>query len=485
MKGQPDNRGSSGQQCAVLRPSSGEWLDRGCSNRFRYICKTRAFGSGCSDFWDGCQTLLDTKPTFCKQYPEFALRMCPATCDICPGGVTSQCPVGSISNGKARLVDNGQKADDTLTVRQGTGFVAASGDSVRGCLLNGKMGGEPLQCIPDCPRGWTYLPSSGDCASVFTHEQLDAATAMSRCEELGGLLAMPKTETDNAALTQLVNSVSSMKTFIGLNDTVAEGDFTWNDGQPLRSNDWNSWSTNGPQPNNLGGEDCTNLRPGGKWFDSKCNAPLNYVCQASIYSAEPLVDECLIDTPPTYILTSIDLRVTSAAALGDTVQYSCADGYALASGDPVRTCLASGKLTGEMVTCTPVCPEGWSYRSENGNCYRLIDEAVKWEAARSRCRDLGASLAMPKTASETAFVVSLNPRYSIWQWIDLSDQITENEFVWGDGTPLGVSGWTFWYGNQPNNAGNEDCVFIREEGEWMDGKCTKASRRFTCQADFN
>ena len=210
-------------------------------------------------------------------------------------------------------------------------------------------------------------------------------------------------------------------------------------------------------PNNSGGtEDCVDLRTDGTWYDSNCATQLNYACQVPFDSAVMLVDECVIEVPPADVLLSVDIVTTPTAALGDTVEYMCTGGYSVMSGDPVRRCLANGKLSGEMISCGPICPDGWSYLRENSNCYKYIDEAVHWDVARSRCQELGASLSMPKTATQTEWVVSLKPRYSIWQWIDLSDLVTESDFIWGDGTRLDLSGWAFWHGSEPDNSGNED-----------------------------
>jgi len=400
--------------------------------------------------------------------------------------------VDSTANGKAVVVKTGQVADDATMIRKGwtveytcnDGYIAASGDHLRGCLLDGRMGGEPLRCIEGCPRGWVHLEAgSNDCFSVFTHENVTAKTAMGRCAELNSILAMPKTATARTQLGQLVNSSSSEQAFIGLNDIAAEGRFVWADGEPLKWRGSGRWAKG--EPNDYYGQDCVVVKKDGLWYDTKCDHPLhfryNYICQAPLQSAEELVNTCLIDAPPPNAIASLDLNVNPTASLGNVVEYSCVSGYVMTSGDPVRRCLANGKLSGEMITCDQGCPIGWAYLPENGNCYLFVDEAVHWDVARSRCQEFGATLSMPKTHSETMWVVSLNPRYSIWQWINLSDRVNEGQFVWGDDALLSDSGWSFWWTGQPNNYGNKDCVFIREGGKWMDGKCDKVSRRFTCQ----
>ena len=136
---------------------------------------------------------------------------------------------------------------------------------------SGEMVGEPLRCIPGCPVGWAYLPSSRSCASIFTHERLDAETALSRCVELGGLLAMPKTEADNTKLTQLLTE----RTFIGLDDRLDEGYFAWSDSEPLRLWGWENWNKKDKEPDNSGSEDCVDLRTDGTWHISRCSIQLH------------------------------------------------------------------------------------------------------------------------------------------------------------------------------------------------------------------
>ena len=53
----------------------------------------------------------------------------------------------------------------------------------------------------------------------------------------------------------------------------------------------------------------------------------------------------------------------------------------------------------------------------------------------------------------------------------MSDSANEGTFLWGsDGTEVNYSNW---YGKEPNNNGNEDCVQIRPHklSEWNDSKC--------------
>lgn len=65
--------------------------------------------------------------------------------------------------------------------------------------------------------------------------------------------------------------------WIGLNDRDEEGTFVWVDGS---SADYTAWS--GSEPNDFFGEDCTLVRPNGKWNDAECDDGHTFVCEAEI-----------------------------------------------------------------------------------------------------------------------------------------------------------------------------------------------------------
>lgn len=46
----------------------------------------------------------------------------------------------------------------------------------------------------------------------------------------------------------------------------------------------------------------------------------------------------------------------------------------------------------------------------------------------------------------------------------------EGKFRWADGTNITIK--KRWFGKQPDNYGNEDCVHIRKLGLWNDNNCS-------------
>ncbi len=71
-------------------------------------------------------------------------------------------------------------------------------------------------------------------------------------------------------------------------------------------------------------------------------------------------------------------------------------------------------------------------------------------------------------------------------WIGLTDKETEGTFLWVNGESPTT---TFWYTNEPNNAGgNEDCVGLLTSGEkagtWNDFPCS-TELAFVCEDELN
>ena len=74
----------SRKDCAVVT-STGMWAHVRCKERYSYVCAMprRDETDTCEDFFEGCKAALIAKPNMCVDEPEFALRMCRATCTSC------------------------------------------------------------------------------------------------------------------------------------------------------------------------------------------------------------------------------------------------------------------------------------------------------------------------------------------------------------------------------------------------------------------
>ena len=90
-------------------------------------------------------------------------------------------------------------------------------------------------------------------------------------------------------------------------------------------------------------------------------------------------------------------------------------------------------------------------------------------------------LATPKTSEEHDVIQNLKGN-SVSVWLGLSDLGSEGNWYYSDGSYAGAAydrkshgDWTFekWLGNQPDDSGgSENCVEMRNGGEWNDMKCT-------------
>lgn len=123
-----------------------------------------------------------------------------------------------------------------------------------------------------------------------------------------------------------------------------------------------------------------------------------------------------------------------------------------------------------------VCPLDWHLF--NNSCYFISRLSRDWPESQSYCQSQGAHLAIILTAEEQTFLWDRLPR-GHWNayWFGISDEHTEDQWKWVDGTPL-VGG--FWEVGEPNNHIDEDCGYIVKTQvlervairSWYDAPCT-------------
>ncbi|XP_071357031.1 CD209 antigen-like protein C [Trachinotus anak] len=123
-----------------------------------------------------------------------------------------------------------------------------------------------------------------------------------------------------------------------------------------------------------------------------------------------------------------------------------------------------------------VCPLDWHLF--NNSCYFISRVTRDWPESQSYCQSKGAHLAIIHTAEEQTFLWNLLPR-GHWNayWFGITDEHTEDQWKWVDGTPL-VGG--FWEVGEPNNHIDEDCGYIVKTRvlervairSWYDAPCT-------------
>jgi len=123
--------------------------------------------------------------------------------------------------------------------------------------------------------------------------------------------------------------------------------------------------------------------------------------------------------------------------------------------------------------CTAECKKPWVRADWVGNCYLLGTEEMNYNDAQKFCTDNGGILAEPRSSKETRAINNKIERHGNGEnyWIGLTDTEKEKTFVWG--SDQAEVTYSNWYGREPNNAGNEDCVHIRPKklSQWNDSKC--------------
>ncbi|XP_060948349.1 C-type lectin domain family 4 member M-like [Limanda limanda] len=134
-----------------------------------------------------------------------------------------------------------------------------------------------------------------------------------------------------------------------------------------------------------------------------------------------------------------------------------------------------------------VCPRGWHLF--NDSCYLIPVLKRNWRDSQKYCEIQGAHLAFIHSAEEQTFLWDLLPR-GHWNafWFGITDQETEDEWKWVDGSPL-VGG--FWGEGEPNNHNNEDCGYmIKTEvlervavSSWYDAPC-HMNLPFICEKEM-
>ena len=143
--------------------------------------------------------------------------------------------------------------------------------------------------------------------------------------------------------------------------------------------------------------------------------------------------------------------------------------------------MSDGRVAGVCKTSTSnslTCPPPWlAYQS---HCYLWVDQEMSWQDADNHCQMLSqlgkmAHLVSIHSAEEDEFIseyvqkasgLSPPPGY----WIGYNDRTKEWEFKWVDGSKGTYENWGM---NEPNEAGDEDCVErYRVFNKWNDINCS-------------
>ena len=109
----------------------------------------------------------------------------------------------------------------------------------------------------------------------------------------------------------------------------------------------------------------------------------------------------------------------------------------------------------------------WSATYSFATQFEIVEGNFTWQEAKADAEARGGRLAVLDTQQKidnaNAYLNEIDFRGQAF--IGLTDEEEEGVWRWIDGTPLTASNWG---GGEPNNVGDEDYVYIREDRQWND-----------------
>ncbi|XP_057303416.1 secretory phospholipase A2 receptor-like isoform X2 [Hydractinia symbiolongicarpus] len=133
-----------------------------------------------------------------------------------------------------------------------------------------------------CPSlNVSLLPIGKKCFYFFFDTTATWRDAEIQCNVINGHLASIQTEQELVVFQNLSNHFNSSwaSFWIGGNDLLEEGKFSWSDGSKMFYSFWAN-----AQPENVhDDQDCMNIDQYGFWRDNKCSQTKPYICKKSSY----------------------------------------------------------------------------------------------------------------------------------------------------------------------------------------------------------
>ncbi|NNF20350.1 MAG: HYR domain-containing protein, partial [Saprospiraceae bacterium] len=299
-------------------------------------------------------------------------------------------------------------------------------------------------------------------------------TAKQICANNGGYLASINSAGENNFLT---NQLLAQSAWIGLNDKDWEGDFEWENGDPLTYQNWYPG-----QPNNYNNnQDYVELMASGKWNDQYNHYSLEFIMELPCSSSN--VQQIAGPAPGSFLpegTHTVIYQVSDACGSNATCSFDIivSGGITMDCPDDIVLTVQSNS-TGATVNWTPPTASsccsacngngapiaGFIYMgSLDGHHYYCSTSPATWQTAQANCLANGGHLAVINNATENNFLASKLTMQSAF--IGLSDHVNEGWFEWVNGDPLTYQNW---YPNQPNNYGSgQDYVELLHSGQWND-----------------
>jgi len=105
-------------------------------------------------------------------------------------------------------------------------------------------------------------------------------------------------------------------------------------------------------------------------------------------------------------------------------------------------------------------PDDYIYSDQTfGTFFFKFYENMDWYSAKKTCEEHGAKLPVPRSIEENSYFATLGQKNGQNRhiWLGINDIAEENRFVDNDDEPISFFNWM---SGEPNNAGNEDAVYI-------------------------
>jgi hypothetical protein len=345
----------------------------------------------------------------------------------------------------------------------------------------------------------------------FCNNDRSWASARSRCQAQG----MDLVRIDSAAENDFVRSNIDGDWWIGASDQATEGAWVWAiGGSQFWSGKANGTSVgglfsrwDGGQPNDLGGEDCAQMRSDGDWSDDACSDGEEYVCEFALDACpsdpnKSVPGDCGCGTPDTDSdsdgtpncqdacpndpnkLVPGDCGCSDAPKPAGT---ACNDGICVANNQ----CDGAGRC-GTPAACAP--EPGCTLAVFESTPYWFCEEERSFATARQRCLAVGMDLVAIETPQEDEFVTGIIDEHI---WIGSTDAQTQGDWKWlgteelfwtggSSGGPVGGA-YTNWEQNDPDYGIDGDCAAKDPpsgDGQWETFSCG-STKAYVCERMLN
>nr|XP_033795721.1 low affinity immunoglobulin epsilon Fc receptor-like isoform X2 [Geotrypetes seraphini] len=127
---------------------------------------------------------------------------------------------------------------------------------------------------PECPEKWNKFQNNCYYFSSSTKTWQDARKY---CMENEADLAIVNNQTEQDFINKRIQTTRS---WIGLHDTLKEGEWIWVDNSSLTFQAWSPGEPN--DADSLRGEDCVEVIGYGTWNDGPCTLKQNFICEKTL-----------------------------------------------------------------------------------------------------------------------------------------------------------------------------------------------------------